>query len=81
LPRAKENRDQRRRVRAKFLADENFPLESILQLRKEGIDFRSVTEHRKGMADEDVLKLADSQGRILITFDQDFGEMAFRRRL
>lgn len=30
------------------------------------------------MSDEEVLKLAQKEGRILITFDRDFGELVFR---
>jgi len=76
----RNQRPRPRKVQAKFLADENVPLESVLALKEQGIDIKSVIEHKKGLSDEEVLKLAKEQTRILITFDQDFGELAFRRR-
>ena len=33
------------------------------------------------MSDDDVLRWARREGRILMTFDKDFGEMAFRSEL
>jgi predicted nuclease of predicted toxin-antitoxin system len=33
------------------------------------------------MSDTDVLKLAETQTRILVTEDQDFGELIFRQQL
>jgi predicted nuclease of predicted toxin-antitoxin system len=65
----------------KFLVDENFPLESVLDLKRKGVDVQSVLDYKKGITDEEVLKLASSKGRILITFDQDFGELAFRQKM
>ncbi|MDH2899471.1 MAG: DUF5615 family PIN-like protein [archaeon] len=53
----------------KFLVDENFPLESVLDLKRKGVDVQSVLDYKKGITDEEVLKLASSKGRILITFD------------
>ena len=32
-------------------------------------------------SDESVLKAANKQGRILLTFDADFGELVFRQKL
>ncbi len=56
-------------------------MESMLALRKQGIDVKSVVEFRKGLTEEEVLELAGQHSRILMTFDQDFGELAFRRRI
>ena len=66
--------------RVKLLADENIPLESIRLLKERGIDVASVIEHKTGMSDESVLELANSQKRILVTFDKDFGELVFRHK-
>lgn len=38
-----------------------------------------VAEVRPGAPDDSVLVLSMAQGRVLVTFDKDFGEMAFRR--
>ena len=71
----------RRDTSLRFLADENIPLESVHKLVEHGIDIRAVAESTKGITDERVLGLANAEERILLTFDQDFGELAFRRRL
>lgn len=71
----------RRETRVRFLADENIPLESVHKLVESGVDIRAVAESAKGMTDENILGLASAEGRILLTFDQDFGELAFRRKV
>lgn len=64
-----------------WLADENIPLTSIRILREVGIDVASVRERCPGRRDEDVLQAAHDEQRGLLTFDRDFGELIFRRRL
>jgi predicted nuclease of predicted toxin-antitoxin system len=65
----------------RFLADENFPLDSVRLLRAHGYDVFSVAEELSGSADIDVLQRAVSEGRVVLTFDKDFGELIFRQRL
>lgn len=65
----------------KFLADENFPLSAILLLRESGFDVASIAETHAGLQDVEVLELALAEGRTLLTFDKDFGELAFGRNL
>jgi predicted nuclease of predicted toxin-antitoxin system len=62
----------------RFLADENVPPEVIEMIRQCGMDVTWVKEISPGADDDSVLGLAHSEGRVLITFDKDFGEMAFR---
>lgn len=62
---------------ARLLADENIPAKAIEALRVAGLDLLSVREHAPGITDEDVLRLAVEQCRILVTFDRDFGELIF----
>lgn len=40
-----------------------------------------VSTDASGISDEQVLALAVSESRLLVTVDKDFGELAFRRRL
>ena len=63
---------------AKFLADENVPREVIDLARGNGLDITWVGELSPGIDDDVVLNLAYVDDRVLITFDKDFGEMAFR---
>ncbi len=62
----------------RFLADENVPLVVIGAFRLWGTDVSWVKEISPGIDDDAVLGLAHSEGRVLVTFDKDFGEMAFR---
>lgn len=62
-----------------FIADENVPKESVALLKKD-IDIISVTDFASGLADEEVLDLANKNGRIVITFDKDFGQLIFKEK-
>jgi predicted nuclease of predicted toxin-antitoxin system len=64
-----------------LLADENFPRPAVEALRKAGFDVLWIAELNPGASDDEVLALAASTQRTLLTFDKDFGELAYRRRL
>lgn len=63
-----------------LLADENVEARLIEALRRAGHDVRSVAEVQPSADDEAVLRLAEEEGRLLITNDKDFAELAFLRR-
>jgi predicted nuclease of predicted toxin-antitoxin system len=65
----------------RFLADENFPGSIVESLRGEGHDVFWVRVESPGAKDEIVLSRAQEEDRILLTFDKDFGELAFRSDL
>ena len=65
----------------KLLTDENVPLGTVTALRRSGEDILAVAEVLPGAADEDVLRLGRTQGRVIVTFDRDYGELVFRRHL
>jgi predicted nuclease of predicted toxin-antitoxin system len=65
----------------KFVADENIPRSMVRQLRDAGHDVAYIADGWPGLLDKDVLALARDEQRVLITFDRDFGELIFRRRL
>jgi len=65
----------------KLLADENFPRYAVDALREEGYDVVWIRTESPGIADEQVLERAMDEERVLITFDKDFGEMAFHQNL
>jgi predicted nuclease of predicted toxin-antitoxin system len=64
----------------KFLADENMDVAIVDRLRQEGHQVWYVVEMEPGIADNEVLALANLEGAILITADKDFGELVFRLR-
>ena len=63
------------------MADENFPRPALEVLRKAGFDVAWISEGQSGATDEQVLARSAAEGRTLLTFDKDFGELAFRRGL
>lgn len=65
----------------KLLADENVPLGTVTVLRRSGADVLAVAEVAPGATDEDVLRLGRTQGRVIVTFDRDYGDLLFRRNL
>lgn len=61
----------------RILANENFPGAAVSALRDRGHDVVWVRTESPGISDKDVLALAQSTARLLVTFDKDFGELAF----
>ena len=62
----------------KFLADENIEQPVVEALRAAGHNVLCLTGTHRGLTDEQVLRRAESEGRILLTNDKDFGELVFR---
>lgn len=65
----------------RLLANENFPAPAVKALRTAGFDVLDMRELGPGLVDSGVLSLARSEGRWLLTFDTDYGELLFARRL
>jgi predicted nuclease of predicted toxin-antitoxin system len=65
----------------RFLANENFPGDAVAALRAQGHDVIWIRTEAPGSDDAQVLERAQQENRILITFDKDFGELAFRSGL
>lgn len=64
-----------------LLADENFPRPAVAALREAGLDVLWIAETNPGEADDEVLSRCVAAHRTLLTFDKDFGELAYRRGL
>jgi predicted nuclease of predicted toxin-antitoxin system len=62
----------------RFLADENFPKSAVVALRRAGYVVDWIRETAPGATDDAVLALALEVGSIILTFDKDFGELAWR---
>lgn len=65
----------------KFLANENVPLAAVCHLRNCGHDVLAISEDCPGSTDQVVLSLAFEQKRFLITFDRDYGELIYVKKL
>ena len=60
----------------RLLANENFPGAAVAALADAGHDVAWIRTEAPGMKDVDVLAWAAREDRILVTFDQDFRELA-----
>jgi predicted nuclease of predicted toxin-antitoxin system len=65
----------------RFLADENVSRLVVERLRERGFKIMTIADFQPGMPDRDVLTAAEANGLVLITEDQDFGEMVVRQKL
>lgn len=65
----------------RFLADENFPGDAVVAMQAAGHEVLWVRSVTPGITDDEVLRIAGRESRILLTFDKDFGELAFHRGL
>lgn len=62
-----------------LLANENFPQDSIVLLRKWGYDVYSIGTDNPSVSDEIVMQLGIELSRTILTFDRDYGELIFRK--
>ncbi|MBI5016916.1 MAG: DUF5615 family PIN-like protein [Deltaproteobacteria bacterium] len=65
----------------RLLANENVPGLAVQALRSRGHDVFWVRTDGPGISDREALERAIADHRLLITFDKDFGELAFRARV
>jgi len=65
----------------RILANEDFPGEAVTALRKPKHDVAWIRTEAPGSSDQDVLNRACLEARLIVTFDKDFGELAFRSKL
>ncbi|MGM0366308.1 MAG: DUF5615 family PIN-like protein [Actinomycetota bacterium] len=68
-------------MKLKFVADENIPLEAVKRIRDNKIRVISITEIGAGFSDTKVADIANKQKAYIITFDKDFGELIYRKKL
>lgn len=65
----------------RFLANENVPGPVVAALRERGHDVLWIKELMPGAEDRIVLERAQTEHRVVVTLDKDFGELSFRSRL
>ena len=65
----------------RLLANENIASSVVHGLRNAGHDVLHAMESMRGEDDDVILKRAVGEQRVVLTFDKDFGELAFRSHL
>lgn len=60
----------------KILADENCEVAIVAELRARGHDIVTIVKLAPSTDDESIFALAQKEGRVLLTSDQDFGLIA-----
>lgn len=65
----------------RLLADQNFPKPIVATLRSRGYEVLWALTDCAGWKDNDLLDLAESEARILLTLDKDFWQIAVQRRI
>jgi len=62
----------------RIIANENFPGDAVNALQQAGHDVMWIRTDAPGSKDHDILAIAENEQRLVVTFDKDFGELAFR---
>ena len=62
----------------KILANENIPLLSVKVLEKAGYDIKYIGTECPSITDEEIMQIAISEDRTIITFDRDYGELIYK---
>lgn len=66
----------------KFLFDQSADFRLIPHLSNLGHDVQAISrDYPHGLTDEDVLRLARKERRILVVADRDFGQLIFQKEL
>ncbi len=65
----------------KFLVDVGVSKKAEQWLQKQGYDTKNVRDINPRMLDKEILKLAVSEKRMVITMDKDFGELVYNSKL
>src|SRR5579872_3427887 len=63
----------------RILADENFPRPVVEGLRKQGHDVHWARMDSPGLKDRALLERAEVEGRVILTLDKDFWQIALQR--
>ena len=63
----------------KLLADENFPRPVVDSLRQQGYDVAWARTDCPGLKDRPLIERAEAEGRLVLTLDKDFWQLAMQR--
>jgi len=61
------------------LVDEGVDRQIVDRLRQDGHSVLYIAEMAPGIADDEVLKIANERRAVLLTTDKDFGELVYRQ--
>lgn len=61
----------------RLFANENFPGLAVDAMREAGYDVLWARTDTPGASDDEILRRAQEEKRLVLTFDKDFGELAF----
>ena len=64
----------------KFIADVNIEKKIVDYLHDNGYDVKWVPDYNCTISDNDLIRIAKREKRVLITNDKDFGEITFLQR-
>ena len=67
-------------MKIKFIADVNVEKDIVDFLNNQGFDVLWIPDYNCKLKDDELLSLANKEGRVLITNDKDFGEIVFYQR-
>lgn len=70
-----------RSSRLKFLIDVGVGKKVELFLKEQGHDIKTVRTIDPQMPDEEIIRLASSEDRMIITMDKDFGELVYHSKM
>lgn len=65
----------------RLLLNENFPRPALNVLRGAGVALQAVAELMPAASDREVLAYAAANGLWVVTFDRDYGELVFARKV
>jgi len=65
----------------KLVIDESIEKQIVDVLKDRGYDIWYISDFERGLTDDKVLDLANSNNAVLITSDKDFGEIVFRKKM
>jgi predicted nuclease of predicted toxin-antitoxin system len=64
-----------------IMVDECLPMDFVAELRARGHDVTWARESHRMASDEELLRIAQSQNRIILTEDRDFGRLTIRNKM
>jgi predicted nuclease of predicted toxin-antitoxin system len=68
-------------TKKRFLADENIPRKVVDLISEKGYDVLWIKKIAPRGSDDCILSMAEADGRIILTFDRDFGQLVYEKKL